>query len=173
MKGYHSELEDTLEVKEVNEDDDDNNTNNLQDDFDSGGEQVAFLGYTVAKVPAYRSDYLSDLVDQYGANDIISQLTNALLLLHDLPNSHHLPLQFLCINVSLFVFPQHLRFQWWSPRTWFVHVQQLQHGVSSQQCPLNLIRCWLGSLQRRRKLSIHLMVRISILFCARMWHHAH
>ena len=50
VKGYHSELEGTLEVKEVNDDDDDNDTNNLQDDFDSGGEQVAFLGYTAAKV---------------------------------------------------------------------------------------------------------------------------
>ena len=77
MKGYHSELEGTLEVKEVNEDDDDNDTDNLQDDFDSG-EQVAFLGYTVAKVPAYCSVHLSDLVDQYGADDIISQLTNFL-----------------------------------------------------------------------------------------------
>ena len=78
MKGYHSELEGTLEVKEVDEDDDDNDTNNLQDDFDSGGEQVAFLGYTVAKVPTYRSVHLSDLVDQYGADDIVSQLTNFL-----------------------------------------------------------------------------------------------
>ena len=78
MKGYHSKLEGTLEVKEVNEDDDNNNTDNLQDDFNSGGEQVAFLGYTVAKVPAYRSVHLLDLVDQYGADNIISQLTNFL-----------------------------------------------------------------------------------------------
>ena len=78
MKGYHSELEGTLEMKEVDEDDDDNDTDNLQDDFDSGGEQVAFLGYTVAKVPTYRSVHLLDLVDQYGTDDIVSQLTNFL-----------------------------------------------------------------------------------------------
>ena len=78
MKGYHSKLEGTLEVKEVDEDDDDNDTDNLQDDFDSGGEQVAFLGYTVAKVPTYCSVHLSDLVDQYGTDDIVSQLTNFL-----------------------------------------------------------------------------------------------
>ena len=78
VKGYHSKLEGTLEVKEVNEDDDDNDTDNLQDDFNSGGEQVVFLEYTVAKVPTYRSVHLLDLVDQYGADDIIPQLTNFL-----------------------------------------------------------------------------------------------
>ena len=75
VKGYLSELEGTSEVRE--DDGDDEEVAN-EDDEEVSGEQAVFLGYTVAKTPAHRSIPLTNLVDQYGADDIISQLTTFL-----------------------------------------------------------------------------------------------
>ena len=38
------------------------------------GEQADFLSYSVAKLPAYRNVPITDLINNYGANDIITQL---------------------------------------------------------------------------------------------------
>ena len=75
VKGYNSELEGSLEVKENNEDGD------VEDDKDGDedvGEQADFLSYSVAKLPVYRNVPITDLVNNYGADDIITQLTNFL-----------------------------------------------------------------------------------------------
>jgi hypothetical protein len=76
IKGYNSELEGSLEVKE-----DTNEHGDVEDDKDGDedvGEQAVFLGYSVAKLPAYCNVPITDLVNNYGANDIITQLTDFL-----------------------------------------------------------------------------------------------
>jgi hypothetical protein len=75
VKGYHSELEGSSEVKEDNEDGD---VGDNEDGDEDVGEQAIFLGYSVAKLPAYRNVVVADLVNNYGADDIITQLTNFL-----------------------------------------------------------------------------------------------
>ena len=78
VEGYLSKLEGTLEVKDGDDGDDDDidSLDNL--DLDMSGEQATFLGYTVAKVPAHQNVPLSHLMDQYGASDMVYQLTTFL-----------------------------------------------------------------------------------------------
>ena len=75
VKGYNSELEGSLEVKEDNEDGDVKDDKDGNEDVD---EQAVFLGYSVVKLPAYRNVPITDLVKNYGADNIITQLTNFL-----------------------------------------------------------------------------------------------
>jgi hypothetical protein len=76
VKGYNSELQGSLEVKE-----DTNEHGDVEDDEDGDediGEEAIFLGYSVAKLPAYRNVPITNLVNNYGADNIITQLTNFL-----------------------------------------------------------------------------------------------
>jgi len=75
VKGYNSKLEGSLEVKEDNEDGD------VEDDEDEDEdvvEQAVFLGYPVVKLPAYRNVPIINLINNYGADEIITQLTTFL-----------------------------------------------------------------------------------------------
>ena len=75
VEGYNSELEGSLEVKEDNED---GVVGDDEDGDEDVGEQAVFLGYSVAKLPAYRNVPITDLINNYGADDIITQLTTFL-----------------------------------------------------------------------------------------------
>ena len=74
IKGYNSELEGSSEVKEDNE----YGVEDVEDGDEDVSEQAIFLGYSVVKLPAYRNVPVTDLVNNYGADDIITELTNFL-----------------------------------------------------------------------------------------------
>ena len=74
VKGYNSKLEGSSEVKEDNK----YGVEDVKDGDEDISEQAIFLGYSVAKLPAYCNVPVTNLVNNYGADDIITELTNFL-----------------------------------------------------------------------------------------------